>query len=37
MVFLKLSGKAKHVFKYLEILALNRGSDTLEKIIKEAK
>jgi len=37
MLVLKLSGKAKYVFKYLEILALNRGSDTLEKIIKEAK
>ena len=37
MLVLKLSGKAKQVFRYLELLALNRGSDTLEKIIKEAK
>ena len=37
MVFLRVSGKAYQVFRYLELLAQLRGGDTLQKIIKEGK
>jgi len=35
MLVLKLTGKAKQVFKYLDLLAKYQGDKTLGQIIKE--
>ncbi|MFC1983959.1 hypothetical protein ACFLVO_02990 [Chloroflexota bacterium] len=34
---LVVSGKAKHVFKYLELVSRYRGNVSLEKLAKEQK
>ena len=34
---IRLSGKARQVFRLIQLLALHRGSDTLGKIMEEMK